>query len=549
MELVRDTHASLEDTDSNATKQRHYDVLDLCAGTLSILLVQSFDQHSECNSEQFETPSTSGFGAAFVDVVVKLLESDHPVEFRVSFSRVVPAMSLLIPGSVKSSDASVISALCSAVFDLYREVSEFRPLDATTSTDTPVSRDHVFPLTSIRRVAYAFQVLVETSASLQQFVQIKHALPFVMTSIKELFTAVRVAGGFGGKRARTSNTSSSTQDVFVLDICGRIQTHMEVMSAVVGGNKENQQLAQGLLYVVLSNWSVMKTAHVRGSQLLLCALHLLANYIYGNDTTRDSLLISLPPASGKAVGDKSQTLLSLLLSLASTRGEIGASSRHVGNSVSPSAADTALSNAACEVLKAVLHNTECVLASVKTGSISKLIDSLQERLKQARQTRKTHGLELENLAHMLSVLSGIACNEEGARVLYVNWSTVLSLVFGDAIHSSDAAVRHAGCLFMRNLALSESTKNHFAVWEELLDEVVAACIRASSTTATDVTTLQYLSATLWSLVFDNQRARALLLSRPTALQNLHELLTLQQAQSTTRDIAENLRRVLLLVQE
>lgn len=93
MELVRDVHASFDDTFSKPTKRSHYEVLNLCAGTLSILLVQAFDQHSKYDSEQLGAPTTPGFGADFVGVVAKLLESHHPIDFRVSFSRVVPAVS------------------------------------------------------------------------------------------------------------------------------------------------------------------------------------------------------------------------------------------------------------------------------------------------------------------------------------------------------------------------------------------------------------------------------------------------------------------------
>ncbi|KAF1788161.1 Armadillo-type fold [Phytophthora cactorum] len=427
MELMRDIHASFDDTLSVATRRRHYQVLDLSAGTLSILLVQAFDQHNEYDSEQFGAPTTPGFGADFVDTVAKLLVPEHPIDFRVSFSRIVPAMSLLIPGSLMSSDASVVNALCSVVFDLYQEVAEFRPLDASTTTSDLQGR--VFPLASIRRVSCALQVLLDTSPSIKPLVHVKRGVPFALASIKESFTAIRIAGGFGGKRARSSNPSTSTQDTYVLDLCGRIQTHMEVVSSMIGGDKESQQLAknEGLLNVIMSNWNVMKTAHVRGSQLMLRALHLLANYIYGNDSARSSMLISPAPGSGRASGgDYAQTLLSLLFNLASTRGDVTSPHSRVTNDSTE--ADIALSNAACQVLKAALLHPECVQASVKSGSISRLVDSLQDRLKQARQTNKTNHLENSNLAQMLGVLSSIASTEEGARVLYSSLATVLCLV-------------------------------------------------------------------------------------------------------------------------
>ncbi|KAF1788173.1 hypothetical protein GQ600_1670 [Phytophthora cactorum] len=62
-----------------------------------------------------------------------------------------------------------------------------------------------------------------------------------------------------------------------------------------------------------------------------------------------------------------------------------------------------------------------------------------------------------------------------------------------------------------------------------------------------------MSVALWSLVYDNQKARALLLSKPTTLQSLKQVLDSQTsgtlASASSSDIAENLRRVLMLVQE
>ncbi|KAK1935074.1 hypothetical protein P3T76_010840 [Phytophthora citrophthora] len=529
LELVHDVHSSFDETLSKALKRMQYEVLDFSASTLCILLAQVCYQNSGYDAERFGAPTTLGFGAEFMGVVASLLQPQHPIDFRISFSRVVPAVSLLLPSSLQTSEVSV---LCSAVFDLYQEVAESRPLEAHKAPE-----GRVFPLTSIQRVSSALQVLIEANPSLQELVQIKRAVPFAMASIKDYFAAIRVAGGFGGKRTR-----SATPDLFVLDLCGRIQTHMEVASSIVGNNIDSQRLAkdEGLLNLMLSNWNIMKAAHTRGSQLMLRALHLLTNFCFGNDQTRSSMLISPSPSSG---GDN-HMLLSLVFDLASNRGEMTAP--HRASSAVTSSADMALSNAACQVLKSVLLNTECVMASVKAGCISKLVDSLQDRLKQMRQTSKTNLQENENLANMLSVLSGIACSEEGARVLY-NWATLLVLVLGDVLSSPDEAIRRSGCLFLRNLALSQATKNHFALWEELLDEVIALCVREIK----DTITLGYLSAALWSLVYDNQKARALLLSRPSALRSLQVLGAHKTgaADCLSSSIVENLRRVLLLVQE
>ncbi|CAH0480426.1 unnamed protein product [Peronospora belbahrii] len=558
MELIRDVSASLDSSLSTATKQKHYKVLDLCAGTLSSLFVQAFDQCEKYKSKQLRPPTTPpSFETELVGVVVKLLGSHHPIDFRVSFSRIVPTISFLIPGLLESSDPLLANALASVVLDLYREVAGPRHLDAnTTVAASQELQSRIFPLAFIRRVSSALQVLLESSLGLQQHIQVRRALPFAMASTKELFSAIQIAGGFSGKRDGSSNGSLNTSDAYVLDLCRRIQAHIEVMSAIVGGDKESQQLAkaEGLVSVLLSNWSVMKVSHVCGSQLMLRALRLLANYTYGNDNTRRSLLISLLPASAKiSKNENARTLLSLVFDLASSRGKMTSSHCQVARgATTASTANIAVSNAACQVVKAVLLNTECVLASVKTGSIYKLIHSLQDRLKRNRQTSKTNHLEAGNLAHMLGVLSSVASNEEGARVLYTSWANMLSLLFDDVMHLSDEAIQRSGCLFLRNLSFSQLAKNYFAMWEKLLDDMIALCVRVTSAPQGDLTIVAYLSAALWSLVYDNQKARALLLSRHASLQHLQQVLGSQNAasqQTNSQDITENLRRVLMLVKE
>ncbi|CAI5734190.1 unnamed protein product [Hyaloperonospora brassicae] len=559
IELVQDIYASLDDSSSASMRQSHYEILSLCAGTLGILSAQVLDQPSDCAVEQCRAPVAPGVGAGFADVVAKLLDPRHPVGFRASFSRVVPCISWLVPELLRNSDATTIAALGFVVLDLYQEVAGLRPMDAkVVGAAMPEPQSHIFSLSSTKRISYAFQVLIDASPKLRELGCVKHALLFAMSSMKESFSAIRSAGGFDGKRAGSSGNRASTHDAYVLDLCGRIQTHIEVMSAIVGGDNESQQIAkvEGLPSVVLSNWTTMKMAHARGSQLMLHALYLLANYAYGNDTARRTMLISLQTGSTKVSGSGgTQTLVSLLFGLATSRGET-AHCRHQiasgANTTSP--ADMAVSNAACLVLKTVLLNMECVLASRKTGAISKLIDSLRGRLKQDRQTSKTNPLETRNLANMLGVLSSVAANEEGAGMLYSNWATMLSSLLDDAMHSFDEAVQRNGCLFLRNLALSQASKNHFAVWEELLDDMIAICARANLPDQVDSTVAEYLSTALWALVYDSQKARAVLLSRPIAVRSLQQVLDPQSAalalrQSPAQGITENLRRVLKLVKE
>ncbi|POM68124.1 Hypothetical protein PHPALM_15756, partial [Phytophthora palmivora] len=500
MQLVRDINASFNDAFSVDSQRRHYEILDLCADTLSILLVKAVDLNYDSDSELIEAHTISGFGAQFVGVVATLLQPQHPIDFRVSFSRFVTTASLLIPGSLKSLDSSVIKTLGSAVLELYQEVAEFRSLDVSTTTSDLQGR--VFPLTSIRRVSCAVQVLLEASPVLQPFVLIKRVVPFAIASINDSFTAIRIAGGFGGKRPK-----SFVQGTHLFDLCGRIQTHMEVVSSIIGGDKEIQRLAKSS-----QSDSVKLERDEDGS----CAWVAI-------DVTFTSALGEL--LLWKRQCQKFFANFIAWETLQSTRGEVSSQHRITGGVNTLSAADMALSNVACQVLKTALLNTECVSASMKTGSISRLIDSLQNRLKQARQTSKTYPLENENLALILSVISNIVCSEEGARLLYTNWATALSLVLDDVMHLPDVVIRRNGCLLMRNLALSEVTKNHFALWEEMLDEMVALCLRVVED---DLITLKYISAALWSLVYDNQKARALLLSRLAVLRKLQQVVDSQK---------------------
>ncbi|KAG7400179.1 hypothetical protein PHYBOEH_006718 [Phytophthora boehmeriae] len=386
----------------------------------------------------------------------------------------------------------------------------------------------------------------------------RSVLPGVLDLMIEVLNLLQIIiNDFGADQATYFMTHTTLQYQLM-----ELVADVYVLSSLVGDDKDNQQLAknEGLLRIVLSNWNLMKIAHLRGSQLILSALRFVANYSYGNDSAKGSLLAILPSPTGKNVGgDSGQSVILLLFDLVSTRGEV-AHRISGGGAVAPSASDMVLSNTACQILKSVLLNAECVLASVKTGSISKLVDALQDRLQQTRQTSKTDQLEFENLAHMLSVLGSIACSEEGARVLYASYATSVSLIMDDMMNSSNDLIRRNGCMFLRNLALSQATKNNFALWEERLDAVVAACVHESKSAQDGSTALEYLSTTLWSLVYDNQKARALLLSRPNALQNLQQILESRQSdlqisleseepQTFSKDIVENLRRVLLLVRE
>ena len=160
-------------------------------------------------------------------------------------SRCCHQISWLVPELLRSSDATTINALGSVVLDLYQKVAGLRSMDAkVVGAAMPELQSHIFSLSSIKRISYAFQVLIDASPKLRELGCVKHALLFAMSSMKEGFSAIRSAGGFDGKRARRSGNRASTHDTYVLDLCGRIQTHIEVMSAIVGGDNESQQIAK-----------------------------------------------------------------------------------------------------------------------------------------------------------------------------------------------------------------------------------------------------------------------------------------------------------------
>ncbi|RLN48048.1 hypothetical protein BBJ28_00004857 [Nothophytophthora sp. Chile5] len=220
MELVQDVHASLtgltafEDRSARGTRRLHYEVLELCADTLGVLLVQAFEQQQRDGvAAQLESPKASRTETDLTAVVAKLMEPRHPIEFRVSFARLVPAM------------------------------AEFRPLGAAATAST-APHDRVFPVPAIRRVSCALQVLLESSPLLRRLVVMKHGLPFGMNAVKESFAAIRMSGGFGAKKARNAIANTKMQDAYALDLCARIEIHMEVVSSLIGGDQESQQLAK-----------------------------------------------------------------------------------------------------------------------------------------------------------------------------------------------------------------------------------------------------------------------------------------------------------------
>lgn len=131
--------------------------------------------------------------------------------------------------------ATATAALCSSVFDLYRECCELRHAGASSSFSSSSSPDAV-GVVAMRRVATALTVLLEARAALRQLVVVKRGVQFCVNATKEAFRTIRMDGGFSG------NAKHPREDVW-LALCERIATHFTVLAALVGGEPDAQAIA------------------------------------------------------------------------------------------------------------------------------------------------------------------------------------------------------------------------------------------------------------------------------------------------------------------
>lgn len=194
-----------------------------------------------------------------VSTLVYLMKPKHPARFRTSFSRVLvavspsPCLAIFVscssPSSHKpvivkqicmnpagksalaSSEIATTRALCSSVFDLYKECVELRHVESTQANDAKS-----FSATSIRRVAAALRVLLESSAALRQLVVVKRGLQSCAGAIKELFLTIRMEGGFGGK-------AKHPREDYLVSLCARIEIHFDILAALVGEDAGAQEIA------------------------------------------------------------------------------------------------------------------------------------------------------------------------------------------------------------------------------------------------------------------------------------------------------------------
>lgn len=552
MEMVNHTEESLASLRSEveasggspehrdgALLELHYGSLLQISKTLGMVMEQSTPSAEKQHNGEVSPPipGMEQLERGLVRASASLMNVEHPVDFRIAYCEVISSVrcgcervlvavfalltwhsccqvTLAVP-RFASLDTDATKALTSLVFDLFSDIAELPPV----ASPSPYS----FP--SMWRVAGALRVLLESSSASRRVVEAKRGLEFCLTSMKALFVVIRAEGGFGS--ARKTPTAADSR---VLELSDRASVHMNVLGSLVSADAETQQLArtQRLPDVLLSNWNVIRAAHIRGSPLLSSAVRLLGNYTHRNDGTKASLAQqSLAPSASTAGDDRS--LMSLLCDLAMPR-QSGPSTRAQQTVSEADRRDAPIRIAACDVLSAAVLNSECRKWMVKFGAVAKLVDTVEERLKLAAQTQKTpKRVHAEQLGRLLGVLSSLASAEDGAAAIFASSSDDLALILRDILQSPERHTQTFGSLLLRNLALAEVAKTHAVVWEELLPFIVEACARhlreppPSPSPSTSPSPVELLGEAVWSLVFDNQRLRASVLSRPALLRGLEEV--------------------------
>lgn len=277
----------------------------------------------------------------------------------------------------------------------------------------------------------------------------------------------------------------------------------------------------------------MKMASYRGSNVLLSALRFLNNFVHQNDTTKASLIVAIPSGFTRATAAEGARETSTTLFRQLAQLTMGTASNSAVRTTGDNKTSAALSMTASIVLKSLVLNAECLQWAIKSGYVAKLLADVQRRLRSFSQTSKRDQIEIQTLCNLLGILTSAASLDEGRQVIYSSSETSLGYIFEDilTITSSEATsaeeVLKLGCLFIRNLSLSRVSKSYFAVWEGVMELLLRRLLdtASSSTNSTTTTTTiaGYLSCALWSIVFDNQKARTILVSRPPVLRKLEEM--------------------------
>lgn len=292
----------------------------------------------------------------------------------------------------------------------------------------------------------------------------------------------------------------------------------------------------------------MKMASYRGSSVLLSALRFLNNFVHQNDTTKASLIVATASGSLRATAvegarEATTTLFTHLSQLA-----IVTTTASAVRTTGDSKLSSVLSTTASIILKSLVLNAECLQWAIKSGFVTKLLAEVQRRLRSFSQTSKSDQNELQTLCTLLGILAGVASSDEGRQAVYSSSETSLGYIFEDILTatsstSSEAAATNAevlkiGCLFIRNLSLSRLSKSYFAVWDGVMDLLFKRLVilepspSEQATTAADSAIASYLSCALWSIVYDNQKARTILVSRPSVLRKLEQVLVTARSSGT-----------------
>lgn len=265
--------------------------------------------------------------------------------------------------------------------------------------------------------------------------------------------------------------------------------------------------------MLLSNWIGMQMAHARGSHVLLSALQLLTNFVYANENAKASCVISSSSTPiQRAVSSQAKAPHTLLLVVTQTVIQQSG----YPEPGRPPVVDVPLHDACCALLSSLVVNTECLQWMIRFGLVASLVHKARDQLKRDGQTtKKSDPKDARALSNILGVLTSTACTEDGRQTIASSAGNELRDILDDILQSTDEDVLRVGSRLLRNLAF---TKNQLSMWEGCMDALVT-CLEHRADRSDDLVG-QYLSCALWSLVCDNQKAKAMLLARPTTLRRL-----------------------------
>ncbi|EQC30439.1 hypothetical protein SDRG_11758 [Saprolegnia diclina VS20] len=150
------------------------------------------------------------------------------------------------------------------------------------------------------------------------------------------------------------------------------------------------------------------------------------------------------------------------------------------------------------LLKALVLHADGVLAAIKRGFLAKAVASLDETLRQIAKGNKT--ISIAAVGPLVDVLANVASVEDGRAEL--GSSTRLHVIFADLLAAP--SVLQTTTRWVRHMACAPMGKNALIQWQSVLAALVALVA------APDVIVALHASCAVWWLLYNNQRALALL---------------------------------------